>query len=136
MNQVTTQTHGQTTILSEIREGMTVYDKENHKVGSVETVYFGANADASTPAAADAPATTTPRTTPAAEESFIADLAKVFDPKDQIPDELASRLRHHGFIQIDGGWFGSDRYVMPEQINSVSDDNVYLNTKRETLIKE
>ncbi|MEZ4869116.1 MAG: hypothetical protein R3C14_47785 [Caldilineaceae bacterium] len=123
-----------TAILDHIREGMTVYDSNDHNIGSVATVYFGAASEedlteGTTPATADA--SPSPR-----DNSFVGALADVFDPRDQVPDELAERLRYNGYIKIDGGWFGSDRYIMPSQISSVSDEGVYLSTERARLIQE
>lgn len=134
MNHNITQIQEQSAILHQIRSGMTVYDSERNDIGSVDTVYFGAvNADSTV--AADVPATAT-RPDAAIRNSFVGDLVEVFDSRDQVPEELAERLRYHGYIRIDGGWFGSNRYIMPEQIEAVSDEGVYLRTGRDQLIKE
>lgn len=129
-----TLTHDRTDILNFVREGMTVYDSEKNDIGTVESVHFGAASDANL-ATGTIPATTAADHAEN-DETFVDALAEVFDPKDEIPEEMADRLRYNGFIKIDGGWFGTDRYVMPNQISSVSDDGVHLSTKRERLIKE
>lgn len=121
-------------VLSQVREGMTVYDSDRNNIGSVDAVFFGAESDQEL-AAGTAPATATTHRDPS-DNAFVESLAEVFDPRDQVPDELAERLHYSGYIRIDGGWFGSDRYIMPDQISSVSDESVYLRTKSDHLIKE
>ena len=121
-------------MLDHVREGMTVYDSNRNDIGTVEEIYFGAVGeeevvDGTEPATATGPQR-------ARRESFVDLLAEAFDPRDRVPDELAERLRHHGYIKIDSGWFGSDRYVLPNQIASVSDEGVYLNTIPSRLVNE
>ena len=121
-------------ILDHVQEGMTVYDSHRKDIGSVETIYFGAVGeeevtDETVPATATGPQDTR-------RESFVDLIAEAFDPRDRVPEELAERLRYKGYIKIDGGWFGADRYIMPEQIASVSDEGVYLNTDPAHLVKD
>jgi hypothetical protein len=49
---------------------------------------------------------------------------------------MRARLLRHGFIRIDtSGLFAADRYAMPEQLASVSNDRVTLRVTREELMK-
>lgn len=118
-------------ILNHIRKGMTIYDNEQNRVGTVDTVYMGeANKET---AGTELPATTSAT----GEESgtLAEEVANIFDPRDKVPAELAERLRYNGYIKIDGGWFGADRYVLPKQIASVSDEGVYLTADHGTPVK-
>ena len=124
-----------TKILNQVREGMTVYDSERNNLGSVDAVYFGAASDEELAEGA-IPATAPTHDKPSVNNTFVAGWAEIFDPRDEIPDELAERLRYSGYVRIDGGWFGADRYVTPDQISSVSSEGVYLNTKSNRVISQ
>lgn len=120
-------------ILAQIYEGMTVYDHEGRKIGTVQHVRLGA-----VTAAADerglGPATTA--APERAETSLIEGFVKAVAPNDPIPDELRQRLLRHGFIRIDcTGILASDRYAMPDQITQVSEDQVTLGVARDALLK-
>ena len=121
-------------VLNQIHEGMSVYDSDDKEIGSVGAVYFGANGDREI-AGGTIPATTSP-VAERGGDSFLADLASVFDPEDEVPEEMAKQLRYNGYIKIDGGWFGTDRYVMPDQIASVTEDAVHLAINRDYLVTE
>ena len=120
-------------ILTQIYEGMSVYDPEGSKIGTVDQVHFGA-----VTAEADehglGPATTA--AVEGAENSLIEDFAKSISPHEPVPKELRQRLLRRGFIRIDcTGFFASDRYAMSDQIAHVSDDQVTLKTTRDALLK-
>jgi len=120
-------------ILTLIREGMDVYDAKNHKIGTVDDLYFGTldpTSDASDVIAESAPSR---RTT--GENSLVSDLARAFAGDDEMPDVLRNRLLHDGFIRLDGsGLTGTHRYVLPEQIAGVSGDRGLLKVSRDELI--
>jgi hypothetical protein len=120
-------------LLTRIYEGMSVYDRTSHKIGTVECVYLGAvSEDASQhgegPATASSPGGN--------ESSLIEDFAQAIAPQDRLPETLRDRLLRQGFIRIDSaGFFAADRYVMPDQIESVSGDCVVLCASRDELLK-
>lgn len=120
------------TKLMRVREGMDVYDSGNHHIGSVSTVYFGAdsekNLDTGTGAAeADNP-------DKYETDSLVKAVAQTLDPND-LPEELRERLWQQGFIRINSsGLLASDRYALPEQIASVGQDGVHLNTDYDSLL--
>ena len=129
---ITGQESQHSSLLNFIREGMTVYDREDKKIGSVERLYFGSSSTADQdeynmpvePGRADLP-----------RNPLMDAIADVFDPND-VPEEMRERLLQRGFIRIDGaGLFAADRYVMPEQISSVSDEAVYLRVAKDELLK-
>jgi hypothetical protein len=120
-------------ILTQVYEGMDVYDRTGDKIGTVEYIYLGAVSEEADRYGAG-PATASeggPR-----ESSLIEDFAKVFRAEDRVPEPIRERLRRHGFMRIDSaGLFAADRYVMPEQIAGVSGDRVTLRVTRDELIK-
>lgn len=119
-------------ILAEIYEGMTVYDAQGDKVGTVKHVHFGAVTAEEDERGLGA-ATASPADRQA--HSFLDDLARVFAPA-PMPETLRHRLLRHGFIRIDStGLFASDCYALPQQIASVFSDRMTLRVSREELIQ-
>ena len=120
-------------ILGQIYEGMSVYDHEGSKIGTVKQVRFGAVTEAADERGLGPATTALPER---AETSLIEGVAKAISPNDPIPDELRQRLLRHGFIRIDcTGILASDRYAMPDQITQVSEDQVTLGVARDALLK-
>lgn len=120
-------------ILNDVHEGMTVYDANRDKIGTVDYVQFGAASDSQRTHGAG-PATVAP-----ADNDYdqpLADtVASVFNPGD-MPDEMAQKLQHSGFIRIDSnGLFTADRYVIPDQIVRADRDSVYLNVTSDELLR-
>jgi hypothetical protein len=119
-----------TTTLRFIEEGMRVFDRERHEIGKVEWVQFGD----------DDPETPEVEATGLSDmgdrnDTLIKNMAEAFRP-DDLPDELRERLLHQGFVRIDAdGLFAADRYVTPEQIDSVSPDGLMLNVSKDELVK-
>lgn len=112
-----------------VEQGMKVFDRNHHEIGKVEWVQFGDD-DPDTPE--------TEASGPSFErddESLFDIIAKAFTT-DNVPEELKERLALQGFVRIDAeGLFAADRYVMPEQIDSVSGDGLTLNVTKDELIK-
>ena len=116
--------------LTRISEGMKVFDRLQHEIGKVERVRLGDD-DPSTPETEAAG----PSHIEERREGLIDDIAAVFAP-DELPEEVRERLLQQGFVRIDSsGLFAADRYVMPEQIMSVSGDTVTLNVSKDELVK-
>ncbi|MFN8376736.1 MAG: hypothetical protein U0694_28175 [Anaerolineae bacterium] len=105
-------------ILGLIREGMKVLDDRGKLIGLVSYVRAG-DEDYAEPSTEIFPVTDETQHYP-------------YDD-DELPDELESRLLHHGYIRIDGGLFTSDRFAMPHQIEAVIGDQVELNVADEEL---
>ena len=120
-------------ILTEIYEGMTVYDPENAKIGTVQHVHFG---DATEEADELGLGPATISDPGRSEASLLESFAKAIAPGQAVPEELRQRLLRRGFIKIDcAGILTSDRYAMADQIAHVSEDWVTLETSRDTLLK-
>jgi hypothetical protein len=121
------------TILNEIQEGMSVCDSDGHEIGKVRQVFLGevseqTNERGGGPATASAP--------DLRDETLVDNLAEAFSADEPLPETLRGRLLRHGFIQIDtDGLFAADRFALPEQIESVSDDCVRLRLPKDELIK-
>jgi hypothetical protein len=119
------------TALKFVEEGMKVFDSNRNAIGTVEYVQFGDD-DPSTPQL-ESVSVSDPRDR---RRSLIDNIADAFTAGDNIPDEIRERLLHQGFVRIDAdGIFEADRYVTPEQIDSVSNDGLMLNVTREQLVK-
>ncbi|RYE48611.1 MAG: hypothetical protein EOP24_05085 [Hyphomicrobiales bacterium] len=112
-----------------VEQGMRVFDREHHEIGKVDWVQFGDD-DPDTPEV-EASGPSGRRD----DDTLIDVLARAFTA-DNVPDEVRDRLVHQGFVRIDAeGLFAADRYVMPEQIASVSGDGMTLNVSKDQLIK-
>ena len=144
------------TVLSQVHEGMTVYDSKTQNIGTVSDIYMGSDYHAELPNDAEIE--------PQADKSAITDgimaagnglpimpvpmgfgnvalggvagILPVFAFEDEIPVQIRSHLLEQGFIQIRGnGILGAARYVTADQVATVRDDAVYLNVSREQLAK-
>ncbi len=118
-------------ILEEIKEGMTVYNVNNQKLGKVDFVHLGA---VSTEAADRGDVV---EATPVQDEpvTFASIVMQVFE-KDDLPKELRERLAEYGFIHVDVPGLGAhDRYILPDQITQVTAEGVVLRDTRQELVK-
>jgi hypothetical protein len=120
-------------ILNQIDEGMRVYDREDNEIGTVRKVFLGSVTDEMNergggPATASSPEVR--------DDTLVDNLAEAFAGDEPLPETVRERLLRHGFIRIDvSGLFASDRFAMPEQIATVSDDRVRLRLTKEELDK-
>jgi hypothetical protein len=127
-------TTGAQSILNQIHKGMAVYDVRDNNIGHVDFVHFGAASETQQELGVG-PATTTRADNPnMRNESIITNIAEAFHPN-EVPQELQSRLLVSGYIRLDTGLFGSDRFVTPEQIVAVSGDKVQLSVNKDQLTK-
>jgi hypothetical protein len=119
------------TTLKFIEAGMKVFDRERHEIGKVEYVQFGDD-DPDTPEVEAA----APNTLDRRDRTLVDDIANAFAPGDDMPEEIRERLLEQGFVRIDAdGLFAADRYVTPEQIDSVSGEGLMLNVSKDELVK-
>lgn len=120
------------TILNQVHEGMRVCDNTGNEIGTVRVVFLGAVSDETNDQGGG------PATAPSSEwrdDSLIDYAAQAF-ADDPLPEVLRERLLRQGFIHIDTrGLFASDRFALPDQIESVSDDCVRLRLTKDELIK-
>ena len=119
-----------TTTLRFVEEGMRVFDRERHEIGKVEWVQFGDDDPETPEVEATGLSATRDRS-----DTLIQNIAEAFRP-DDLPEEVRARLLHQGFVRIDAdGLFAADRYVTPEQIDSISPDGLMLNVSKDELVK-
>lgn len=120
-------------ILNQVHEGMDVCDNDGEKIGSVRQVFLGAVTDKMEergrgPATASDPEWR--------DETLIDNLAEAFSADEPLPEAVRGRLLRQGFIRIDtSGIFASDRFALPDQIESVSEDCIHLRVARDELIE-
>ncbi len=122
-----------TTDLARVREGMTVYDARGEAIGTVESVFLGDVSDDAIEQGGNA--AVSPDIDLSGDKSLVDNIAEVFAP-DDLPRELAERLLNSGYVRLDvEGLLAADRYIMPEQISSVTGDSVRLRVSIDDLIK-
>jgi hypothetical protein len=123
-------------VLGTIRPGMKVVDISNRELGVVEFVHQG---DAMLPNTGGRPdremrdgvAMNTPE-----DEGLFEAIEDVFNPVDDIADDLRSRLSQTGFIRVQSDQLlGQDRYIGADQIHSVSGDFVKVHDSLGGLIR-
>lgn len=125
---------GANQLLSRVREGMTVYDRNNREVGTVKSVSMGGGND---PVAARRQSQEAGAAPGDADEPLVGNLFDAFTPTDGVPDELRLKLEREGYVEIDSaGLLAADRYATPDQIAEVTSDGVILSTSRDQLPKE
>jgi len=126
---------GKQSILSQIHEGMPVYDVRDNHIGRVAFVHFGAASETQQELGVG-PATITPADNPdMRQDSIIDNIAEAFNPN-EVPAELQEKLLASGYIRLDSaGFFASDRFITSDQIAGIKDDTVQLSVSREQLVK-
>ena len=97
-------------ILTQIYEGMNVYDAEGGIIGTVQHVHLG---DATEEADELGLGPATMSDLGRSENSLLDHFAKAIAPGQTVPQELRQRLLRHGFIKIDcAGILVTDRYAV------------------------
>jgi hypothetical protein len=118
-------------VLRSVHEGMKVYDARNKEIGRVDWVQFG-NDNPATPAAE---AETVEGSGDPRRDGLIDNVIDAFRV-DELPESVRDRLLMQGFVRIDAeGIFAADRYILPDQISSVSDDGLTLKVEKEELVR-
>lgn len=117
--------------LSGVKEGMHVHDVNDQHVGKVRFVKMS-DESSLTPGGATATISPAERVR---DESIVEEVAETIvpDDADDLPVEIRERLLRDGYVRIDTGFLRSDRFVTPDQIQSVSEDRVLLNITKDTL---
>ena len=121
------------TILNQVHEDMHVDDSTGQEIGTVRQVFLGSVSD-EVNRRGGGPAT--PSVPDTRDESLIDNLAEAFSADDPLPEAVRGRLLQQVFIRIDThGMFASDRFALPDQIESVSEDRVRLRLTKDELIE-
>mgnify|MGYP000722282074 CR=1 FL=1 len=126
---------GRFSILSQVSEGMGIYDVRDNHIGRVDFVHFGA-ASETQQELGTGPATSSPADDPQMRRDTIIDnIAEAFHPN-EVPEQLENKLLMSGYIRMDAdGIFAADRFITPDQIASVSENKVFLTVNRDQLVK-
>jgi hypothetical protein len=102
--------HKESHDLMEVREGMPIYDSEGRKAGTVTYVQFPSEM---------------------AEPDLMGEAAYL---PNNMPPDMRARLLREGFVQIEGGLFSPDRFILPHQILRVEDDHIELTITKDGLL--
>lgn len=115
-----------------IHEGMKVYDRARHEIGTVETFRIS-DEDPTIPGPESV------GVSPALEDErrgLSAVLADMFSPDDGLPREMQEKALREGYIRLDAkGLFASDRYIFPEHIDHVEADGIVLKVEKDDLLR-
>ena len=117
-------------LLSEVKEGMQVYDNAGDKIGTVSFVQMGAE-DPNTPEIE----AVTVETHDYLTNDLLEDFAAVLGDNTDIPDEIKARMLRSGFIRIDTGLLQADCVAMHSQVEHVADDRVMLSIRGNELMR-
>ena len=121
----------QSDVLRSVHEGMKVVDSSRKEIGRVDWVQYG-NDDSET---LDVEARSTEGMEEPLADTLVDNIVDAFRV-DDLPEEIRQRLLMQGFVRIDAeGIFAADRYVLPEQIAGVADDELMLNVEKSELVK-
>lgn len=97
--------------LAQVQEGMAVFDRDHHKIGTVKDCYLGGE-----------------------------DLAEAVLSPDSalggVPQALRGRLAASGFVEIAPGLLQAHRYARGDEIVSVDAEGVHLNATKDALPKK
>ena len=119
------------TLPHDIHVGMKVFDSHHQAIGEVEDFKFSENEDQ-------------PDVEPAEldqadrddhPETLMGVIADAFG-SDNLPHALRARLAREGYLRINTkGLLSKDRFVLPSQIASSSDDEIMLNVDEDELVE-
>jgi len=109
--------------ITQVHEGMTVFDSAGEKVGKVKAVRMG-----------DPQAATAKGQESAQAHGLLDHFAAAFETG-SVPAGAKERLARMGFLRVDAaGIFTGDRYVASDEIAAVDGDEVRLSVQRDDLI--
>lgn len=112
--------HTQQNYLNEIVEGMEVFDRDAARIGVVKALHFGEGSVL---------------TSNVDIVSMSESILEVIGEHSDLPTVLYARLYEEGFIYVSRGLLRRSVLVFPDQIDTVSENAVYLNLDQEDLLK-
>jgi sporulation protein YlmC with PRC-barrel domain len=129
-------------ILAQIKIGMHIVDSDGHKIGKVRNVHLGGKNKNQGESSRSTQVAGGGATTAGSGEGYAVHLTNVDTYKDAVDGDelfdktLRERLKESGFVQVDmAGLFSADRFIIPEQIASVSKKEIKLSVTKDHLIK-
>jgi hypothetical protein len=133
MSQYGFQSGQDSLILSQVYEGMTVYDVTGRRIGAVEYVYLG---ELTMAADEYGQGWATTSADGNSEGSLIQEFARALLLTEQVPDAWREQFMCYGFFKVNSfSFLTAGRYVLPDQIASVVNNNVMLRVCRDELPK-
>ena len=119
------------TLPQDIHVGMRVFDNARNEIGKVDDFRFSENEDDPEIEPSDIDASDRKM-----DGGLMADIAEAF-ASDEIPQVLQDRLLREGYVRLDAkGLFAADRYILPDQIDSATGDELTLNVGKNDLLKK
>jgi hypothetical protein len=109
--------------LERVWDDMPVLDDDGREVGRVVDVYLGSDERAATVRA------------PGWRQRSLAEQVAATLAPDWFPAGVRDRLLRRGFVRIDPGWLGADRYALADQIALVADGAVRLTVRDDDLLR-
>jgi|GEM_PF-3655358 len=115
-----------------IERNMPVVDPNDNEIGEVKLIMFGDNNlsgdDADVPDTAYAPIGYAPK--------WVSEFVSAMSIDTDIPEDFEMRLRREGFIKVyQGGFDPKEYFVTRNQIRTVTDDKVVINTTADSLVE-
>ncbi len=118
-------------LIQRTQEGMSVYDNDGKKIGSVKQVWIG-DEDPDKPGPESLRSTKPSGDLPEGLQDMFQEGTSAMR---SLPHELRSRMLRYGFIRIDTGPLSADLYATPDQFQGVTSYGVTLKGDREDLLK-
>lgn len=106
--------------LTQVVEGMEVYDRDGNEIGKVDTFRLGEG---------------TLKTTETDTVTIVETISDALGGHKELPTVLYARLYDKGFVRIKRGLFRSDMLIVPEQIDEVNAVSIHLNVDESELMK-
>lgn len=103
--------------LSEVREGMDVFDAAGEKVGTVKEVKMGD------------PEAVTPQGQSEESPGIVNFFSGAFSSED-VDEERSQRLLRLGYVEVDGTGIGNHFYEEADSVERVDEEGVHLNVTR------
>lgn len=117
-----------------IKEGMTVYDEHENKVGSVGYVQY-TDEDYNKLGPETISPSTDVKHANTEGFSFFKAFAEAFTSEDDMPEEVRQYLEHHGYFRLKtGNPFESDYYVSMNNVSAIVGQNLHLKTNKDELL--
>jgi len=113
-------------LLEYVEEGMTVFDRLGKRIGKVKMAYHGAN---SLFYGEQAPLVTD------VDETLVPEDVRASLPPERVGAMMRQKLFRTGFLKIHTGLLTADRYVLPDQIQSVTGDHIFLSVDKDETLK-
>jgi len=115
---------------TQIKEGMTVYDEDDNKIGTVDYVQY-TDEDYNKPG----PETVSTASDPRSEMNILKSFAQALGAEDDMPTEVREYYERYGYIRLkSSGIFDSDYYVTLNNVSAIIGDNIHLTTTKDELM--